>query len=211
MKHHYCYRETMNGKEHHFEFEPTMWHQWAEAILRGHAVKNYPPRTREFDDLLDTLRRNSGRTGTRASQRNVSGTDDLLKGLTLNLNHAPPPPHEYYALPPRPRRYSDPSPRKPKQPNFETLRDIGYEPADWTSQGLDDYFSWLTTKFGTLNFDEALTALKTQDIGLDLLLDGTTDAQFLVTNCHISGGVAARIVNNFRRWFNERLLARDSE
>src|SRR5580692_5210868 len=204
-KHHFCYREGSNGKERHYEFEPHLWHNWAQQVNLGHAVMNYPPRTPEFDNLLNTLR-DGNRTG-KSSQRTISSDAELPKAFTLNVNHAPPPP-DYYPQPSRSRRYSDPSPRKQKRHNIETLREMGYSSADWTGRGLDDYFAWLATTLGpSEKWNQALTTLREQDFGLDLFVDGSLEAQFLVNNCQMASGTAIRVVANFKKWCNERLLA----
>jgi hypothetical protein len=210
VKHQFCYREPLNGKEQHFEFEPSLWSLWAQQIENGHAVANYPPRIPEFTRILDAAR-NGSRIG-KSSQRIASSDHDGLKGLILNLNHGGPP-LDYYPPPPRSRRYSDPSPQKQrKRYNTGTLEQIGYSTTDWTGQGLDDYFDWLADKFPpSEKWHQTLSKFKEQEIGLHLLLEGSIGPQFLVDNCEVASGMAARVLGNFKMWCDEKLLARESE
>jgi len=202
----------LGGKERHFEFEPHYWHQWALALNENQAVVSYPPRTPEFNDLLEQLR-NGGKT---AKTRGII-SDDLLRGLTLNVHPAPPPP-DYYALGPTPRsrRYSDPSPQKPKKAkklNNDHLEEIGYNYKDWYGRGLDDYFNWLQTTYSGLNFDDALKVFKRESFGLDMLLEGGQflTPTFLISTYNLPGGVAVRTLNEIKNWVNGRLLEKDSE
>ena len=200
------------------------WAAWATLISVGKAVIEYAPRTPEFNDLLDDFRfgieNGSSRLKKSSKKSKCDDSDDedkLPKALpiTINMSHPPPYPDMYGRQPSyRPRGYSDPSPRKPLNKDKDKekkdkdkigcLQDLGYEPVDWISHGLDDYFAWLSNTFRGSKLEQALTALKQQEIGLDSLADGA-DVQFLITNCKVSSGAALRIVNNFQRWLDEML------
>jgi len=206
------------------------WAAWATLVSVGKAVNDYAPRTPEFNDLLDDFREaiDNGSSRPKKSSKKSKCDDsdnenEIPKALpiTINMSHPPPYPEIYSRQPSyRPRGYSDPSPRKlstkekkkdKDKDRIECLQEIGYKPADWISQGLDDYFSWLSDTFGGSNLEQALTALRQQDIGLDSLADGA-DVQFLITNCKVSSGAALRIVNNFKRWLDEcRAKAQDDD
>ena len=216
QKHQYCYREQYLGKEQHYSFPAKNWAEWTTLILANKALPDHPPRNPEFNALLLHLRNNHSRSNTSKKSKHgddSSDSDEKHKGIKI-INMTAHPYHDFVL--PRSnysRRYSDPSPRKPsnKKNIIETLEDIGYAPAEWIGKGLNDYFTWLSNKYGGLDLQQALTAVKSQDIGLDVLGMESVDVQFLTTNCGISSGLGLRIVNNFNPWLNEKLTEARNE
>ena len=202
------------------------WAEWATLISVGKAINEYAPRTVEFNTLLENFHEaiDNGSRSKKSSKKfkrdDSDDEDELPKALpiTINMSHPPPYPEIYsrqYSY--RPRGYSDPSLRKPSikknkdKDKIKCLQEIRYKSADWICQGLDDYFAWLSDTFGGSSLEQVLTALRQQDISLDSLADGA-DVQFLITNCKVSSGAALRIVNNFKRWLDERLaMAQDDD
>jgi hypothetical protein len=212
----YCYLEPLaSGKFQHLSFTPMQWGIWATAILNGTALYAYPPRTPDFEAILQETRKKCGGR-SKKSTRNDSDSDGKAPKVVFNHYHSAngfsefPGQHSTssdFSKPPQfARRYSDPShsPRKPSRKNtYEVLKEIGYQPVDWTSRGLEDYIKWLEDQFQG-SFEKTLTALQAQGIGLDSL-DGMK-AEFLVDHCQISSGDSLRIVGNFGRWLDEMLL-----
>ena len=218
----HCYLDQLaSGKAQHVSFSPRQWGVWATAIMEGKAIYDYPPRTADFEAMLEDARNNRG-TRSKKSKRDDSDSDGTATKVVFNHYHSAngfsdfPGQHPTNSDSSKPlqlgRRYSDPSysPRKPPTKNtYEVLKDIGYEPGDWISQGLEDYLQWLDDQFQGTPFQKTLTALQGQDIGLDSF-DGMK-ADFLASHCKISSGDALRIVCNFRRWVDEKLLEVQNE
>ena len=197
------------------------WGIWATAIVEGRAIYDYPPRTADFETMLENAGNHRG-TRSKKAKREDSDSDGKAPKLVFNHYHSAngfsdfPGQHPANSDFSRPsqlgRRYSDPS-HSPKKPptkgTYEALKDIGYQPGDWISRGLEDYFKWLDDQFQGTRFQNTLAAVQTQDIGLDSF-EGMK-ADFLANHCKISLGDALRIVRNFRRWIDEKLLEVQNE
>ena len=212
----YCYIDkTSSRKNLHLKFTPMEWSIWATAVVKSMAVIDYPPRTVEFELILDKHRAEFRQRRRKPKREESSYSDDNLPISTevISMSQYPygefaPSKQPYPNL--RVRRYSDdshlrrdPSARKDIT---ESLKDVGYDPGDWVSQGLDDYFKWLDIQFQSSNFQNALTAVRRQDIGVHSFGMDRVDAEFLITRCGILSGDALRILNNFGCWLNEKLL-----
>lgn len=147
LHHGHCFIE--NGGSHgaqHFNFEPREWGIWASAMVNKKALADYPPRTAEFDAILENHRLKMAKgkkKGTKSRHHHtISSSDSDLGGkhkhVIVNVTHPP-------LLPPA-RRYSNPaSPSKAaakQKPIIELLRLIGYTPKDYNDKALKDYLAW---------------------------------------------------------------------
>jgi hypothetical protein len=218
----YCYLDQLaSGKAQHISFSPRQWGVWATAIMEGKAIYDYPPRTADFEAMLEDARNNRG-TRSKKSKREDSDSDRNATKLVFNHYHSArgfsdfpgqqPSNSDFSKSAQFGRRYSDPShsPQKPlTKSTLQALKDLGYQPGDWISRGLEDYFKWLDDQFQGMRFLKSLTAVQAQDIGLDSF-EGMK-ADFLANHCNISPGDALRIVHNFRRWVDEKLLEVQNE
>jgi len=168
--------------------------------MNSTAVIDYPPQTVQFAQILDKHR---------------AGSRHECIPVIINMSRDPhdelaPSPPDFHQYPPYARRYSGDS-HLGREPSSrldiaESLKAVGYGPADWVSQGLDDYFKWLDAQFESSNFQKSLSAVRRQDIGLHSFgMDGI-NAEFLMTQCGILAGHALRILNNFGRWLDEKPL-----
>jgi hypothetical protein len=211
----YCYIDQLaSGKESHLQFTPVQWAIWARLIQGGKALMDYPPRTSDFEAILEAARKGNC-TQARGSKKSKYEDSDSSDGkghkVVFNLHSGVLGPDVQSSHSAKSgRRYSDPfhSPRKSSKTRdiCEVLRDMGYAAGDWTSRGLEDYFKWLEGQYEGLSFQKALTAVQAQDIGLDSFGRDGMDARFLSSSCGISPGDALRILYNFKRWVNVKLL-----
>lgn len=216
-----CYIDsTASGNDNHLRLQPRDWAIWATKIMEGQAIMDYPPRTREFEIILAIARAESRKGSRRSKKDDLSDSDRDGKPHFKIINYHPAAaypdfgPHHHYSNFMRPsqygRRHSDPSqsPRKSSSTKdiIQSLKDMGYSPREWVSRGLEDYFKWLDNQFEGMSFQKALENIQSHDIGLDSLGMEGVDVKFLASHCGISPGDALRILNNFKRWVDEKLV-----
>jgi hypothetical protein len=202
VHHGHCY-VTKGGSYHgeHFNFDPREWGIWATALVHKQAVVEYPPRTEEFDIIIDKYR-SAGKGKKKGSKiqdhhRSLSSSDESskYKNVIVNITHPSrqsPPAH----------RYSNPtSPFKPstKQKSvIELLRNARYNSDDYNDNALKDYLNWCHESLPG-DYDTAFMLLSEQDIGIDML-DSLPDASTLSSQTKLSFGTAARILKHYREW-----------
>jgi hypothetical protein len=203
LHHGHCY--ITKGGSHtgeHFNFEPREWGMWGSAMVNKQAVVEYPPRTIEFDQILEkhhNAKSKGKKKATKAGDRSRSTSSESdfgSKHKHVIVNVTQP------ALLPPVRRYSNPtSPSKvstKQMPVVELLRTRGYEPKDYNDKALKDYFTWCKRTLPG-DYDKAYELLSEHEIGIDMF-DIVPDASALSSATKIKFGIAARILKHYREW-----------
>jgi hypothetical protein len=186
----------------HFNFEPHEWGIWATAMVNKIALVDYPPRTIEFDAILENYRLRTikgKKNGAKSRIRHAISSSDFdfdnkHRPVIVNITHP--------ALPPPARRYSNlTSPLKAtgrQNPIVELLRRTGYAPKDYNDKVLKDYLAWYVENLPD-DYDNAYSLLSVHEIGVDML-DSVPDAATLSSQTKVPFGTAARILKHFHEW-----------
>lgn len=177
-------------------------------MVNKQAVVEYPPRTEEFDVIMDKYRntKSKGKKKGSKGRRSISSLDSehsKHKHVIVNITNP--------GLQPPACRYSNPtSPSKSsaKQKSVvELLRNAGYMPKDYNDKALKDYFKWCGDNLPG-DYKRAFQLLSEHEIGIDML-DSIPDASALSSQTKLPFGTAARILKHHREWL--KLIKDDSD
>jgi hypothetical protein len=195
--HRFCYREGETGI--HYQLEAREWGLWATAINEKRALFDYPPRTLDFNAILE--KQLKMRSKKKSHNADDSSSDEGRRGQqTIKVINVTAPVNRSG------RRHSDPysTPMKSTKSSIsaaELLVKRGYNSAQFDDEALSDYCQWLYKKHSRATLSNSFDTLKTHGIGADLL--GDIEPAFLMTNLNIPAGDALRITKYIKEWLTE--------
>jgi hypothetical protein len=192
----------------HYDLDPREWGIWATALSNTKGVVDYPPRTEEFDQILDAIliKRNKKRRGIKGV--NDTNVVRLLKDIDL-FHHTTTPSIVYNMAPAASsvtptRCLSDPgSPQKSRRQSstlslVDLLIKVGYKNVDFCDKALKDYLIWCDARYSG-DYNTALRPMQKHNIGVDMVED-IGNPNEISNLCDIPYGTMLRILKNVRVW-----------
>jgi hypothetical protein len=190
---------------------------WARGILEGVATVMCPPRTREFNALLDSAAKRS-KPHIKKKSKDESSDEEAQSRAKY-----PPPQIHFVQVPPPaltssstndptsgvvPRRRNSLPTVSPQKGT--TLRpftsliaasSIGqFTSKEYNGTGLLAFLTWCTEKYGGDEYTRAYEKLREEGIGIDLLAEQDITADVLATKCYVGFGTALRILKSHPIW-----------
>ena len=192
----FCYVDPTSN--HHIHLSPAELGIWATAIIHEAATISCPPRSVEFDKILNPKKK--GGSTAKTTPQNVEIHED-------HVNSNKPIIH-YHMLPPTiaaAPRQEEPTPKKKRRrSSIHALKSSpipGFEVPEYNSKGLLAYLKWCTDKYHDCEFMDAYGSLSKHKMGIDVILAVT--ALDLHKVCDISFGTAIRIIHCYPKWLLE--------
>jgi hypothetical protein len=204
----YCYI-TKGGSFDgvHYDLEPREWGMWATAITNGKAIIDYPPRTEEFDQILESncIKNSKGKRGKKAITMIETSNDPLTRIPNITVNVAPPATsvrrHSDPISPQKVRKSASPSPTPEPMGRkvLELLSARGYSPADYSTSALKDFLKYLKEmELAEEDYDNVYECMRAHKVGVDLF--DNLNPVTLAHECQIAFGTAVRVIGYFQDW-----------
>lgn len=183
---HHCYVDP--ATQGHFKLDSRDLGDWATAMLNGCAALVCPPRTAEFNALLNG-KRNSTKKG------NFTPSESSHGAIVQNFYNYQP--------------QGDSTPSKPSivtSSNAAVTPLRGISPAEYSDSALRQFLAFLEARFNDGKFNEAFNILQANDIGVDHIRDAGKSSKDkkeiiqMLMDVGLSPGLSWRIVKGFNDW-----------
>ena len=184
----YCYKPALSVRPlDHVHLDAQALRDWTNAIMNNAATLNNPPRTAEFDRILNQRQKNS-RTSTTPSEATTTQGSNMAPIIHYNLSDGF---HNVFKTPRSPRNRSSHSQSTFSSPfvHHETFLD---------GDGLLTFIKWCEKEYKikpeNLSFEKALITLRELDIDVDILKGKNAE---WYRSLGITAGTSERLARSF--------------